>query len=124
MKIIKTSLGWELRFWNEITNKIGMIISLKGFRCKKCGKIIEGKCIKYSKSFDIYHPECIEIDNSVENPLDYPYRARAICDNCKTGFLVGSNSEEFDKYYSCPVCESGAKCLAFQCYFKPIKEKK
>ena len=58
MKIIKTKLGYELRFFNFITNKNGRIIAKDGFKCKKCNRIIKGDFYKKGCSFDLYHPKC------------------------------------------------------------------
>ena len=60
MVIVKTELGYELRFFNEITNRPGRIIAPDGFKCAGCGKIIVGDCNTYSHSLNLYHPKCYE----------------------------------------------------------------
>ena len=49
---------WELRFWDDITNRMGRIRSVSGFKCQGCNKNIEGDVYKESYSLDWYHPKC------------------------------------------------------------------
>lgn len=56
--IVKTPFGYELRFWNFITNRIGTLYAPEGFKCVRCHKIIKNKFMKSSHSFEMYHPKC------------------------------------------------------------------
>ena len=63
-RIIKTDKGYKLKFWNRIGNKVGKVSKKKGFKCKKCDKLIIGKFIRKKNSFILYHPECTSIKKS------------------------------------------------------------
>ena len=53
-------MGYELKFWNFITGRIGKIIAPNGFKCGNCGKLIEGDFRKTERLFEIYHPKCFK----------------------------------------------------------------
>lgn len=60
MKIkIKDGIA-EIRFWNQLKNRMVKITLPTPIICKECGKEIKGVLAKNSYSFDFYHPECIK----------------------------------------------------------------
>ena len=47
-------------FWSPELKRVCQIGIKKPIICKVCGKEIKGNFVKYSYSFDLYHPKCMK----------------------------------------------------------------